>query len=103
MRGVRAGLGRSRRCAPPRYGESSTIRRMKGTTLTILLLVLSTAVATVLGQAPQARATAITHARLLDVKTGAIQADITIVVRGRTIASVGTSAPPAGATIIDAR
>jgi imidazolonepropionase-like amidohydrolase len=78
---------------------------MKGTTLTVLLLALSTTAAAtrISQQAPQGRITAITHARLLDVKTGSIQRDVTILVRDRMIASVGTAAPPAGATIVDAR
>jgi imidazolonepropionase-like amidohydrolase len=49
------------------------------------------------------RAVAITHARLFDVRNGSIQPDMTIVVRGRTIASVGTSPPPANADVLDAR
>jgi imidazolonepropionase-like amidohydrolase len=78
---------------------------MKWTTLAVLLPALSTtAVATsVSRQASQGRLTAITHARLLDVRTGSTQPDVTIVIRDRAIASVGTSAPPPGATIVDAR
>ena len=49
------------------------------------------------------RAVAITHARLFDVRNGSIQPDMTIVVRGRTIASVGTTPPPADADVLDAR
>ena len=50
---------------------------MKWTTLPVLLLALSTtAVATsVSQQVSQGRLTAITHARLLDVRTGSTQPD----------------------------
>jgi imidazolonepropionase-like amidohydrolase len=77
---------------------------MNRTTLATLLLVLSSAAATgVARQTPQARITAITHAQLLDVKTGSIRQDVTIVVRDRAIESVGAAAPPAGSIIVDAR
>ena len=69
-----------------------------------ILMSATAAVATgVAQQVPQSRITAITHARLLDVKTGSIRQDVTIVVRDRIIAAVGTAAPPAGASIVDAR
>ena len=53
-------------------------------------------------QAPQSRPIAITHARVLDVRTGSLQSDVTVLVRGRTIASIGASAPPAGSEILEA-
>jgi imidazolonepropionase-like amidohydrolase len=71
----------------------------------VLLLVFA-AIASDTGLARQATppgAIAITHAQLLDVRTGSIQPDVTIVVRGRTIASVGSAPPPAGADIVDVR
>jgi imidazolonepropionase-like amidohydrolase len=78
---------------------------MTRTTLAIVPLMLWTAAAAtgVARQTPSARTTAITHAQVLDVKTGSIQRDVTIVIRDRTIASVGGAAPPAGTTVVDAR
>jgi imidazolonepropionase-like amidohydrolase len=74
---------------------------MKSSTLLVAYLV---AAATVLArQAPPSRPIAIIHAQLLDVRTGSIQPDATIVVRDRIIASVGSGAPPSGAEIVDAR
>ena len=66
---------------------------------------LLAAIAFEVGLASQtpSRAVAITHARLFDVRNGSIQPDMTIVVRGRTIASVGTTPPPADADVLDAR
>ncbi|HMF97515.1 MAG TPA: hypothetical protein VKE96_24615 [Vicinamibacterales bacterium] len=78
---------------------------MTRTTLAIVPLLLWTAAAAtaVARQTPPARTTAITNAQLLDVKTGSVQRDVTIVVRGSMIASVGGAAPPAGSTVVDAR
>src|SRR4051812_20805705 len=79
---------------------------MTRTTLAIVPLMLWTAAATtavVRQPPPPVRMTAITHAQLLDVKTGSIQRDVTIVIRDRTIVSVGSAAPPAGSTVVDAR
>jgi imidazolonepropionase-like amidohydrolase len=77
---------------------------MAKSSLIILLLVSAAAARTgTAGQAAQAGAIAITNARLFDVRTGSIQPDVTIVVRGRTIASVGQASPPQGSTIVDAR
>ncbi len=78
---------------------------MLNTYRAVLLLVFA-AIASDTGLARQATppgAIAITHAQLLDVRTGSIQPDVTIVVRGRTIASVGSAPPPAGADIVDVR
>jgi imidazolonepropionase-like amidohydrolase len=71
--------------------------------------VLATAVAATAAhtsgawQAAAGRPIAITHARVLDVRTGDLRSDVTIVVQGRTIASIGPSAAPAGADVLDAR
>ena len=46
---------------------------------------------------------AVTHATVLDVRSGALTTGATVVVRGRTIVSVGTAAPPPGAEILDVR
>jgi len=54
-------------------------------------------------QAAAGRPIAITHARVLDVRTGDLRSDVTIVVQGRTIASIGPSAAPGGADVLDAR
>jgi imidazolonepropionase-like amidohydrolase len=54
-------------------------------------------------QAVAGRPIAITHARVLDVRTGDLRSEVTIVVQGRTIASIGPSAAPAGADVLDAR
>jgi imidazolonepropionase-like amidohydrolase len=67
------------------------------------LCALLAAPAGLAGQGAAQRAIAITHARLLDVKAGSIRQDVTIVVRGKTIASVGTGEPPAGVEVVDAR
>ena len=53
--------------------------------------------------AQQPRAVAIIHASVLDVRSGTLTPDATVVVRGRTIVSVGTQAPPSGAEVLDAR
>ena len=53
--------------------------------------------------AQQPRLVAVTHATVLDVRTGALTPDASVVVRGRSIVSVGTAAPPPGAELIDAR
>jgi imidazolonepropionase-like amidohydrolase len=65
---------------------------------------LAGAAALVLAAALPARAQlAITHAHVVDVTTGAITRNATIVVQGRTIASITASgAVPAGAKVIDA-
>ena len=62
------------------------------------------AVALVLAAAAPVRAQlAITHANVVDVTTGAITKNATIVVQGRTIASITAGgAVPAGAKVIDA-
>jgi imidazolonepropionase-like amidohydrolase len=46
---------------------------------------------------------AITNAHVVNVRTGAVQRGATVVLRGGTIASVGTAAAPAGARTIDLR
>ena len=53
--------------------------------------------------AQQPRLFAVTHATVLDVRSGALTTGATVVVRGRTIVSVGTTAPPPGAEILDVR
>ena len=53
--------------------------------------------------AQQPRTIAVTHATILDVRTGVLTPDATVVVRGRTIVSVGTAAPPTGAEVLDVR
>lgn len=69
------------------------------------ILLLSPAVASAQARnAPES--TALIHATLVDVRTGRLQRDITIVLEGNRIAAVGSSArvrPPAEATVIDAR
>ena len=70
----------------------------------LALLLIPVAVTTGLArQAAPPRATAITHAQVFDVRTGSIRPDMTIVVRGRTIASIAAAPPPAGAEVVDAR
>jgi imidazolonepropionase-like amidohydrolase len=51
---------------------------------------------------PASTSLAITHANVVDVRTGSVTTDATIVVRDGRIASVGPGAPPAGLTIVDA-
>jgi imidazolonepropionase-like amidohydrolase len=51
----------------------------------------------------QQTTTAITNANLVNVRTGQITANATIVVREGKVVSAGTGAAPAGATVIDAR
>ncbi len=46
---------------------------------------------------------ALTNAHVVNVRTGAVQRGATVVLRGGTIASVGTTAAPAGARTIDLR
>jgi len=53
--------------------------------------------------AQQPRLIAVTHATVLDVRSGSLTTGATVVVRGRTIVSVGTTAPPPGAEILDVR
>lgn len=53
--------------------------------------------------AQQPRLIAVTHATVLDVRSGALTTGATVVVRGRTIVSVGTTAPPPGAELLDVR
>lgn len=70
--------------------------------LITLVSLVSTAVSA--GRQGAGTATiALTHARVLDVATGSVAGDQTIVVRGGKIASVGSEAAPAGAEIIDVR
>ena len=59
------------------------------------------AIGTVAAQQP--RLLAVTHATVLDVRSGSLTPDTTVVVRGRTIVSVGTAASPSGAEVLDAR
>jgi imidazolonepropionase-like amidohydrolase len=54
-------------------------------------------------QAVSGRPIAITHARVLDVRTGDLRSEVTVVVQGRTIASIGPLPAPAGAEVLDAR
>ena len=49
------------------------------------------------------RSLALVHARVLDVRTGAVSAEATLVLRNGRIASVSTEAPPAGLDVIDVR
>ncbi len=66
--------------------------------------VAAAAIATITSlSAQQPRLLAVTHATVLDVRTGALTENSTVVVQGRMIVSVGTAAPPAGAEILDAR
>jgi len=44
---------------------------------------------------------ALIHANVIDVRTGTVQSDATVVVRAGKIESIGTGAAPAGAEIID--
>jgi imidazolonepropionase-like amidohydrolase len=44
---------------------------------------------------------ALTHAQVLDVRSGSIARDVTVVIRGRLIASIAPGAPPAGAQVVD--
>ena len=74
---------------------------MKNVALPIVLSVI--AVSFDAGAQPNERLIAVTHAQILDVRNGSIVRDGTVVVRGRTIVSVGTATPPAGAEQIDAR
>jgi imidazolonepropionase-like amidohydrolase len=48
-------------------------------------------------------AVAITHVTLIDVISGVARPDVTVVVRGDRIESVGQAAPPKGATLVDGR
>ena len=68
-----------------------------------MLLSLVVAAITVGARQVQPRPLAITHAQLLDVRTGSILPDAILVMQGRTIVSVGAAAPPSGAEVIDAR
>lgn len=52
------------------------------------------------GPAPQ-EDLALTHASVVNVRTGAVERDATIVVRGGRIESVGAGAAPAGVRVID--
>ena len=67
----------------------------------VFVVIVAAAAVTVSAQQP--RTLAVTHATVLDVRTGSFTRDATIVVRGRTIVSVGTTPPPAGAETLDAR
>ena len=51
----------------------------------------------------QAASTAIINANVVNVRTGQVVPNAVIVLRERTIASVGAGTAPAGATVIDAR
>src|SRR5690349_4734610 len=48
-------------------------------------------------------AIALTNANVVNVRTGAIQRGVTVVIRGSTIESIGAAAAPAGARTIDLR
>lgn len=52
---------------------------------------------------PPSNSLAVTHANVVDVRTGRVATDATVVVRDGTIASVGAGAPPAGLRVIDLR
>jgi imidazolonepropionase-like amidohydrolase len=68
-----------------------------------IVLSLSAAVISLGARQNPPRLLAITHAQILDVRDGSLLRDGTVVVRGRTIVSVGVAAPPAGAELVDAR
>ena len=72
----------------------------------IMRIMLAAAVAmpvVLAGQQPAATSFAIVHANAVDVRTGAITPDATIVVRDGKIASVGPGAAPPGLRVVDAR
>jgi imidazolonepropionase-like amidohydrolase len=69
----------------------------------LIVAVLVAAVPPLAATRQPARSIAITHARVLDVRTGAIRDDMTITIRSRTIATIEASAPPAGSEVVDAR
>ena len=70
-----------------------------------LVVYVAAALVAALGSvaAQQPRLFAVTHATVLDVRSGSLTTGATVVVRGRTIVSVGTTAPPPGAEILDVR
>lgn len=55
------------------------------------------------GGAPAPETIALTHASVINVRTGAIQRDITVALRGGKIEAVGTAEVPAGTRAIDLR
>jgi len=69
----------------------------------LMCLFVAAASSTLTPQGSPSSTVTIIHARVLDVRDGSLSDDSTIVVRGRLIVSVGLGAPPAGATIINAR
>lgn len=54
-----------------------------------------------LGSLARAESLALTHANVVDVRTGKILADQTVVIEGTKIASIGVGAPPSGAKVLD--
>lgn len=71
------------------------------------LLLCFASPAALSAQAPSAQARlpqpflALTRASVIDVRTGEIQRNATVVLRDGTIESIGTGAPPAGAEVVD--
>jgi imidazolonepropionase-like amidohydrolase len=69
----------------------------------LLILLLTTGSALVVAQPPSGSGEllVLTRAHVLDVVSGSVHRDATVVVRGGRIESVGTSSAPAGARTID--
>ena len=71
-------------------------------TSTLTLICSLAALSAQRGPAP-IEAVALTNANVVNVRTGAIQRSMTVILRGGLIESVGSAAPPAGARTIDIR
>ncbi len=71
---------------------------------TVLTLALAAPAAAQPGSEPRiTNALALTHARVVDVRTGRVVEDATIVVRDGLITAVGRDAPPVGVRVIDVK
>src|SRR5690349_2126570 len=74
---------------------------MKKLSLTILVLFLFSLCCSAQQTPAQATKTVIHAGHLLDVKTGHVLDNVTVVIEGDKISSIGTGAVPAGANVID--
>jgi|SRR5712671_4374567 len=84
---------------------------MQRTTLALLALAVVSLQSPVTGQSPVSsqspvaspRATAIAHVNVVDVAAGTVAADMTVLINGDRITTVGKAAAPAGAQVVDGR
>jgi imidazolonepropionase-like amidohydrolase len=81
---------------------NAEVRKKTMRILSITLVAVLPALLSVQAQPPAQASLAIVHANVVDVRTGSVTSDATIVVRDGRIVSVGSGAPPAGLKVVDA-